>query len=191
MLARQSSPTPPVLPAPVVATIPVDIDKSLFRKPRQKRISQRKSGIITAPAEIRALDLARLPSVAQPPLLCEPLASHSSLRRAAELARRMRRVCGFPDGPLMLTRRSNSNAHLTEGEKVHVRTSGSGRSPRGREHDDHATCEDFQVAARRRQDVTKTFGNRVSSFRYLSAFRRYGEIAQSLLRGTCTCARCM
>ena len=45
VLARQSSPPPQLLQAPIVATIQVDIDESLL-KLNKKRISRRQSGLI-------------------------------------------------------------------------------------------------------------------------------------------------
>ncbi|KAF8267192.1 hypothetical protein EI94DRAFT_1802042 [Lactarius quietus] len=46
VLAHQLSPTPPLLQAPIVATIQVNIDKSLLKQGK-KRISRRQSSLIT------------------------------------------------------------------------------------------------------------------------------------------------
>jgi len=127
MLARPSSPTPPVLPVPIIATIQVDIGES-FPKQSEKRISRRQSGLITVANSVGSGNSSS--------------GSSSSRGRAASplrehLAPRSARRCGAMPGlqrkkksmrpsmdtdQLKPTRRSHSSVHQVEGRRsVHWR----------------------------------------------------------------------
>jgi hypothetical protein len=90
MLARTSSPTPPVLPAPIIATIQVDIGES-FLKQTKKRISRRQSGLITVANSVVSGNSSSGSSssrgrAASPPPRAPSPAFGSPLRRDAGLA---------------------------------------------------------------------------------------------------------
>ncbi|KAF8264669.1 hypothetical protein EI94DRAFT_1805554 [Lactarius quietus] len=169
VLVRQSSPTPPLLQAPIVATIQVDIDESLLKQGK-KRISRRQSGPFTvgsgnSSSGSTTSSSAKSRATSPPPRSPRP-AFGSPLRRDAGLAEEEdaavhghRRVDADEDTELERASGRGKKKHTlaqAQTEEVPVEES-------GREGEKRRIREDFEVAARRLQDVTSIRDSRVSS----------------------------
>ena len=167
VLARQSSPTPPVLQAPIVATIQVDIDESLLKQ-NKKRISRRQSGLITVGSGSSSSGSSSSPKsrATTPPPRAPSPAFGSPLRRDAGLAEEeeeyaavhgRRRVDADEDVELeRASSRGKKKRTLAQAQAEEA------PAEAGREREKRRLREDFEVAAQRLQDVTNAFGTRAS-----------------------------
>jgi hypothetical protein len=172
VLARQSSPPPQFLQAPIVATIQVDIDESLL-KSNKKRISRRQSGLINVTNAVGSghsssgstSSSTKSRATSPPPRAPSP-AFGSPLRRDAGLAEEEEEYAAV-----------HGHRRADADEDVELeRASSRGKKKRtlaqaqaeeapgeaGREREKRRIREDFEVAAQRLQDVTNSFGIRAS-----------------------------
>jgi hypothetical protein len=98
ILARPSSPTPPGLHAPIIATIQVDINESLLKQSK-KRISRRQSGLISVGSGNLSSGfwfwLAQGPRVLPSSASTQPCVRLAVAARCRD-CRGRRRVCGHP-----------------------------------------------------------------------------------------------
>ncbi|KAH8992191.1 hypothetical protein EDB92DRAFT_590748 [Lactarius akahatsu] len=170
LLARPSSPTPPALPPPIVATIQVDINESLLKQTK-KRISRRQSGLISVPNTAGSGDSSSGSSSskgrpASPPPRAPSPAFGSPLRRDAGLAEEEEEyavVHGHrpvdADDEVALERassRGKKKRTLAQAQAEEAPAEG------GPEREKRRLREDFEVTAQRLQDVTNAFGTRAS-----------------------------
>ena len=172
VLARQSSPPPQLLQAPIVATIQVDIDESLL-KSNKKRISRRQSGLINVTKAVGSghsssgstSSSTKSRATSPPPRAPSP-AFGSPLRRDGGLAEEEEGYAAVHGHRL---------TDVNEDIKIE-RASGRGKKKRtlvqaqaeeapaeaGREREQRRIREAFEVATRRLQDVTNSFGTRAA-----------------------------
>ncbi|KAH9173076.1 hypothetical protein EDB89DRAFT_1961167 [Lactarius sanguifluus] len=166
LLARPSSPTPPALPPPIVATIQVDINESLLKQTK-KRISRRQSGLISVPNTAGSGNSSSGSSSskgrpASPPPRAPSPAFGSPLRRDAGLAEEEEEyavVHGHrlvdADDEVALERassRGKKKRTLAQAQAEEAPAEG------GPEREKRRLREDFEVTAQRLQDVTNAFG---------------------------------
>jgi hypothetical protein len=169
VLARQSSPPPQFLQAPIVATIQVDIDESLL-KSNKKRTSRRQRDPINVTNTVGSghsssgstSSSTKSRATSPPPRAPSP-AFRSPLRRDAGLAEEYAAVHGHRradgDEDIELERASN------RGKKKRTLAQAQAEeapAEAGRESEKRRIREDFKVAAQRLQDVTNSFGIRAS-----------------------------
>jgi hypothetical protein len=172
VLARQSSPPPQFLQAPIVATIQVDIDESLL-KSNKKRISRRQSGLISVANSVGSghsssgstSSSTKSRATSPPPRAPSP-AFGSPLRRDAGLAEEEEEYAAVhrhrradADDDIELERASS------RGKKKRTLAQAQAEeapAEAGREREKRRIREDFVVAAQRLQDVTNSFGTRAS-----------------------------
>ncbi|KAF8264664.1 hypothetical protein EI94DRAFT_1779516 [Lactarius quietus] len=170
VLARQSSPTPPLLQAPIVATIQVDIDESLLKQGK-KRISRRQSGLITvgsgnSSSGSTTSSSAKSRATSPPPRAPSP-AFGSPLRRDAGLAEEEEEYAAVhghrrvdADEDVELERASNRGKKKRTLAQAQAEEAPAEEG--GREREKRRIREDFEVAAQRLQDVTNAFVTRAS-----------------------------
>ncbi|KAH9069341.1 hypothetical protein EDB83DRAFT_2374595 [Lactarius deliciosus] len=170
LLARPSSPTPPALPPPIVATIQVDINESLLKQTK-KRISRRQSGLISVPNTAGSGNSSSGSSSskgrpASPPPRAPSPAFGSPLRRDAGLAEEEEEYAAVhghrpvdADDEVALERassRGKKKRTLAQAQAEEAPAEG------GPEREKRRLREDFEVTAQRLQDVTNAFGTRAS-----------------------------
>ena len=159
MLAR---PSPPVLPAPIIATIRVDINESLLKQGK-KRISRRQSGVISVGSRNSSSGSSspRGRAASPPPRVPSP-AFGSTLRRDAGLAEEEEEYAAIQgqrpvDADEEVASRGKKKCTLAQVQAEEAPEEG------GREREKRRRLrEDFEVAAQRLQDVTNGFGTRAS-----------------------------
>jgi hypothetical protein len=161
MLARPSSPTPPGLPAPIIATIQVDINESLLKQSK-KRISRRQSGLISVGSgnSSSGSSSPRGRAASPPPRAPSP-AFGSPLRRDAGIAEEEEEYAAIYgqrpiDADEEVASRGKKKRTLAQAQAEEPPAEG------GREREKRRLREDFEVAAQRLQDVTNAFGTRAS-----------------------------
>ncbi|KAH9053746.1 hypothetical protein EDB87DRAFT_1780383 [Lactarius vividus] len=170
LLVRPSSPTPPTLPSPIVATIQVDINESLLKQTK-KRISRRQSGLISVPNTAGSGNSSSGSSSskgrpASPPPRPPSPAFGSPLRRDAGLAEEEEEYAAIhghrpvdADDDVALERassRGKKKRTLAQAQAEEAPAEG------GPEREKRRLREDFEVTAQRLQDVTNAFGTRAS-----------------------------
>jgi hypothetical protein len=165
MLARPSSPTPPVLSAPIVATIQVDIDES-FLKQGKKRISRRQSAVGIGSGNSSSGSSSSRGRATSPPPRAPSLAFGSPLRCDAGLVEEEEEYAAVhghqpvdADEEVALERASSRGKKKRTFARAQAEKA---PAEGGREWEKRRLCEDFEVAAQRLQDVTNAFATRAS-----------------------------
>jgi hypothetical protein len=165
VLASVISTTPPTVPAPIVATIQVDINETLL-KHGKKRISRRQSGLINVTnsggsgGSSSASSSSRSRAASPPPRAPSP-AFGSPLRRDAGLAEEEEEYEALHgQRPANTTEETLLERATSQRKKKRTLTQAQAEeAPTGddRDREKRRLCEDPAAAGQRLQDVTHAF----------------------------------